>query len=142
MVSGQGIRVDFNAFFSGDFFLFEIDGDGICFREGEPAVGGDHQVVGADDLGVDDEFGFEVAGVVVDGGVVRAGGWDCNSSAHVPGLDDEYGVGGIDGGPVVKDDGVGDAFGDYFVGSEGVLRFWPGVGGSRAKERVEQDGER
>lgn len=146
MVAGQGIRVDFNACFSGDFFLFKIDGDGtcFCFCQREPAVGGDHQVMGANDLGVDDEFGFEVAGVVVDGGVVCAGRWDGNPSAHIPGLDDEYGVGGVDGGPVVKNDGVRDAFGDYFVGGEGVLRrvgFCPGVGGSRAKERVEQDGE-
>lgn len=118
MVAGQGIRVDLNAFFSGDFFLFKIDGDGICFRYGEPAIGGDHQVVDADDPVIDDEFGFEVTGIIVDGGVVGAGGWDGNFAGHVPGLDDEYGVGGIDGGPIVEDDGVGNALGDYFVGAE------------------------
>jgi len=122
MVAGQGSLVYFNSFLAGHFFFSEIDWDGVSLCQGEPAVGGDHQVMCSDDLGVDDEFGFEVAGIVVDGGEVGAGGRDGYSAALVPGLDDEYGIGGVDGGFVVEDDGVGDAFGDYFVGGKFVAR--------------------
>ena len=137
MVAVQGGRIYLNSFLAGYFFFFKIDrdgvsigdgvssdgvsSDGVSFRQGEPAVGGDHQVMGSDDGGIDDEFGFEIARVIIDGGVVGAAGWDGYSAAHVPGLDDEYGVGGADGSFIMEDDGVRDAFGHYFVGGEGVL---------------------
>jgi len=122
MVAGQGSRVYFNSFLAGHFFFSEIDGDGVSLCQGEPAVGGDHQVVSTDDLGVDDEFGFEEAGVVIDGGIFSSGGRDGDSPPPVPGLDDEDGVGGVNGGFVMEDDGIGDAFGDNFVGGEFVAR--------------------
>jgi hypothetical protein len=53
-------------------------------------------------------------------------------------LDDEDGVGGVHGGFIVEDDGVGDAFGDYFIGGKRVLGgvgFGVG-GGAGAKKRI------
>lgn len=150
MVTVQNGRVYFNSFLAGQFFFSEIDRGGVSLSEGEPTVGGDHEVVGADDLGVDDEFGFEEAGVVVDRGVFGSCGRDGYSAAPVPGLDDEDGVVGADGAVVMENDRVGDAFGDDFIRSEGVLGGVPsgagwvgeGVGGrSRAQERVKQQGE-
>lgn len=127
MVAGQGSRVYFNSFLSGHFFFFEIDRDGVTvgngfsFGEGEPAVGSDHQVMCPDDLCVDDEFGFKEAGVVVDGGIVSACWGNGNPAAHVPGLDDKDGVGWANRSFVVEDDGIGDAFGDYFIGGKRIL---------------------
>jgi hypothetical protein len=95
-----------------------------------------------DDLGVDDEFGGEIAREVIDSGVVGAVGRDGDPPAHVPGLDNEYGVCWTDGCFIVKDDGVGDAFGDYFVGGEsipGVIR--KGVGVAGTEQRIEEYGE-
>src|ERR1700734_2377263 len=104
MIALEGSRVYFNSFLAGHFFLSEIDGDGVSFCEREPAVGGDHQVMRADDLGVDDEFGFEKAGIVVYGRVIGSGGRDGYSATPVPTLDDKDGVGGADWASVVEDD--------------------------------------
>ena len=142
MIAGQRGRVNFNAFFPGHFFLLKIDRHRVSFGEGQPAIGGDHQVMDPDDLGVDNKFGGEIAGVVVDRGIVGAVGRDSDPSAHIPGLDDEYGVGRADRCFIVEYDRIGDSFGDYFVGGERIPRVvGQGVGGTGTKQGVKEDGE-
>ena len=109
------------------FFLFKIDGYGVLFDQGEPAVGLDEQVMGLDDLVADLEGGVVVVGVVVDGGILMAGLWHFHPAGGVPGLLDDNGIVRAAAGVIVENDGVGEAGGDGFLAAEGIvlgLRGW------------------
>jgi len=86
------------------FFLFKIDGYGVSFDQGQPAIGLDEQVVGPYDMVADLEGGVVVVGVVVDGGVLVTGPRHFDPAGRVPGLLDDDGVVGAAAGVVVEDD--------------------------------------
>ncbi len=109
------------------FFFFEIDGYGVLFDQGQPAVGLDEQGMGFDDLVVDLKGGVVVVGVIIDGGILMAGLWHFYPAGGVPGLLDDDEVVRAAAGVVVENDRVGEAGGDDFLAAEGIvlrLRGW------------------
>ena len=143
MIAGESGRVDGYAFLPSDLFFGEVERDGVIVYEAKPAAGGDHEVSVLNDLGVDHEFGVEIARMIIDSRIFAAAGGYGFFSAHIPGLNDEYRVGRSDRGFIMEDDRVRDAFRDGFVDGEGEVGYRQGViAGFTIEDRVAQEGDR
>ena len=127
------------------FFFFKIDGDGVAFDEGQPAIGFYEQAMSFDHAVTDPKGSVIEVGVVINRGVLMAVPGHFDAAGGIPGLLDDNGVIGGATGVVVENDRIREAGGDNDLATERIilrLRRWLlTVKEEQNSEDQEEDGE-